>query len=196
MASDVEICNMALGSIGVSHEISDLNEGSDEADQCNRFYEITRDALLRSYPWGFAKRFFTLQLVEENPNDDWAYSYRYPNTCLRVRRFVIGDRSKRLRIPYTIAHDDTGKLIYCDVADAVIEMTARITNAEIFDAVFAEALAYRLGSRIAIPLSRDPKERQNALALYQMAISEAFGNDNAEETQDEPRDAESILARD
>lgn len=195
MSSDVEICNMALGRVGVAHEISSLDEESTEAEQCNRFYAAARDRLLRRYPWQFAQRYYTLELVAEDPNDDWAYSYRYPSTCLRIQKFVLGGRDRTTRVPWRLAHDDTGKLIFTDQADAVILMTARVTNTELFDPIFVDAFAWELGADVAIPLSRDPKERDRALQMSRAIGDEAFAGDQNESGQEEPLDAESIRAR-
>jgi hypothetical protein len=80
--ADVDICNLALSHVGVSTEIANLDtERSKEAQACRRFYEPTREEVLRAFAWPFATRFVDLQLVEEEPNDEWAYSYRYPATA-------------------------------------------------------------------------------------------------------------------
>lgn len=57
--ADVDICNLALGRIGAS-TITALGEGSDESDQCDLYYVPTRQALLRSHPWGFALKWVDL----------------------------------------------------------------------------------------------------------------------------------------
>ena len=59
VAADVAICNIALGRIGAS-AITALGEGSAESDQCDLYYEPTRDALLRSHAWRFALKWVDL----------------------------------------------------------------------------------------------------------------------------------------
>ena len=48
MASEVDICNLALGHLGDNATVASLNppEGSVQAQHCARFYPIARDALL------------------------------------------------------------------------------------------------------------------------------------------------------
>ncbi len=195
MASEVEIGNLALGYVGVAHEISSLDEDSTEAEQVKRFYATTRDQVLRDFPWPFARRYVALALVAEDPNDDWAYSYRYPTDCVRALRLVDGHRIQTTRIPWEVASDDAGRLILTDQAEAVLRYIKRIEDPEQFDASFVEALAWRLGSKLAIPLSRSAKERDYALERYRLEISVAQANAaNEGETDDDP-EPESIRAR-
>ncbi|HXF44856.1 MAG TPA: hypothetical protein VNK91_01940 [Burkholderiaceae bacterium] len=195
MSSDVDICNMALGHVGVSREINSLTEGTTEADQCRRYYAPTRDAMFRDHDWPFAQRYVTLGLVANNPNDDWGYAYRYPSNCVRLVKFVLGARANVTRVPYELAHDDAGKLIYTDQADAVVKIIAVVQNSELYDPAFVIALSWRLGAELAIPLSRSEKERDYAYKRYltEFAVARALaGNETG---ADAPPEAESIRAR-
>lgn len=87
MSSSTEISNMALSHLAISREIAALDtERSQEAQACRRFYETVRKTVLRDYPWPFATKFATLALVEDDPNSEWDFSYRYPSDCLNARR--------------------------------------------------------------------------------------------------------------
>ncbi len=53
--SETSICNMSLGRLGAL-KIDDVeSDGSVQAIQCRLHYESTRDALLRSHKWRFAR---------------------------------------------------------------------------------------------------------------------------------------------
>ena len=56
MASEVDICNLALSHLGDTATIASLDppEGSAQAEHCARFYPIARDSLLEMHAWGFA----------------------------------------------------------------------------------------------------------------------------------------------
>ena len=58
MASEVDICNLALAHLGDSATVASINppEGSAQAEMCQRFYPIARDSLLEMHNWGFATR--------------------------------------------------------------------------------------------------------------------------------------------
>lgn len=195
MSSEVEICNMALAGVGVGQEISAFDEGSQEADKCSLFYAACRDRVLRDFDWPFARRYYTLGLVEEDPNTDWTYSYRYPATCLNARRIVGATRIDISRIPFTLGSDDSGKLIYTDEPEAVLRMTARITDPEIFDPMFVSAFAWLLGSKIAPGLARDSKIAAEAYRMYLTDLASARADAANETGQDAPAEAESISAR-
>jgi hypothetical protein len=65
VASEVDICNLALGHIGDSATVSSINppEGSAQAEHCSRFYPIARDSLLEMHNWGFATKRTNLALL-------------------------------------------------------------------------------------------------------------------------------------
>jgi len=195
MSSEVEICNMALGYVGVSHEISSLTEASTEAEQCNRFYTQTRDATLRDFPWPFAQKTVSLALVAEDPDIDWSYSYRYPPDCLKALRFITGTRVQTVRTPWELSSDVSGRLILTNQGDAVLKYISRITDPEMFDPSFVEALAWRMGSKLAIPLSRSEKERDYAYKRYLLELNIAEKHAANEGGDEEDIDAESIRVR-
>lgn len=200
MASSTEICNLALSHLGVGKEIANLEtERSPEAAACRRFYEITRDAVLREYHWPFAKRVAPLALVNSNPNDEWGYSYRYPTDCSKIRRILSGLRndSRQSRIPYTIAQDDDGQLIFTDQVNAEIEYTKKETNPERYPPDFVLAFSLRIAAYIAPRVAGgDPfKMGTRAMNLYisQIGISDSTASN--EEQAEEAPSSEFIRAR-
>lgn len=200
MASAIEICNFSLSHLGVGKLIASLNEQSQEARACNLFYESTRDAVLRDAMWPFARRIQSLGLVEEDPNSEWSYSYRYPTNCLYFRRILSGSRndSRQSRVPYRFAYADDGQLVLTDKEDAEAEWTVKVTNPARYSEDFALALSLRLAGYVAPRLTGgDPhKLGQRALQLYEAEISKARASAFNEEQADEEVDAEFIRARD
>jgi hypothetical protein len=55
MATQVEICNLALRRLG-AEEITAIDEGSKNADHCSAFWTYILDEVLDDYPWNFAKK--------------------------------------------------------------------------------------------------------------------------------------------
>jgi len=74
------------------------------------------EELLQRYNWNWATKFQTLQLVQLYPNQEWPFSYRYPNDCLNLVRiwngFHTDDRSNMVR--FIVTNDANGKVIYSD----------------------------------------------------------------------------------
>lgn len=110
-SSKTEIVNIALAHLGVGSEISNLDtDQSTEANAMRRFYESAKDEVLRDLNWPFTTVFASLALVEEDPTDEWSYSYRYPSDALKIRRVLSGLRNdtRQSRVPYKLGQDASG----------------------------------------------------------------------------------------
>lgn len=199
MASETEICNLALSHIGVGKEIASLTENSQEARTCNRYYKVSREAVLRDFAWPFATKVIALALVEENPNDEWDFSYRYPADCLRFIKIPSGLRNdtRQSRTPYKIIGDDSGRLILTDKDLACSEYVRKITDEALFPPDFEMAFSYRLAASIAPRLTGgDPfKMKEYALQMYAFEISSAKSASKNEEQNEELPESEFIRAR-
>lgn len=199
MASKVAICNQALGHLGISKLIASISENSQEARALNLYYDDGLADVLRSFPWPFARRIVSLALVEEDPNDEWSFSYRVPVDCLLERRVPSGIRNdaRKDRVPYLIGGDEQGGLIFCDREDAQLEYTALITDPQRFPPDFVTAFSYYLAAKACPQLTAgDPfKLQANILKLFSFFISNAEANaGNAQQVDLEP-DAQRIQAR-
>lgn len=206
-ASPVEICNQALAHLGNGKQIAALTDKSNEARACTLFYERCRDEVLAAFPWGFATRSVALSLVEEQPNDEWAYSYRYPPDALTVVRLPSGvDRvgahwcepmTLASPTPFRIVSDATGKLIYTDLPNATVEYTARVEDVTQFAADFVAALALKLAGDMApLVTGGDPtKLGLRALQRYDAALSDARTRNANEERTDRTVDSDLLRSR-
>lgn len=200
MASSTEICNIALSHLNIGKEIAALDtEQSQEASACRRFYDTALDAVLRDFNWPFSTKIDVLALIEEDPNDEWAYSYRYPTDCLKIRRVLSGVRNdnRQSRVEYKIARDDAGQVVFCDIEDAEIEYSVREEDPEKYPSDFILAFSYRLAGYIAPRLTKgDPyKLGEKAMQMYDIELSKAFGNAVNEEQAPMDVEAEIIRAR-
>jgi len=111
MATETEIVNLALGRIGVSIALTDLDtDTSAEAQAAQRIFDQDRDAVLRDFPWPFATTYAEPTLAygtsEDAANADWQFAYRYPSNAMKVRRVLLeSERTKRTRTPFRIGRD-------------------------------------------------------------------------------------------
>jgi len=190
---------MALGHLGIGKQIASLTEKSAEAAACNRFYEQSRDEVLRDFPWPFATKILALGLIEEDPNDEWDFSYRYPSDCMNFRRILSGTRndSRQTRVSYRLANDVSGRLIYTDEEDAVGEYTEHVTDTALFPPDFVSTVSMILAAYIAPGLTAgDPfKMGERAIKLYEYQRNKAQGNATNEEQNEEQPDSEFIRER-
>lgn len=193
---------MALSHIGHGKQIGNVDtERSAEANACLTYYDLCVSWMLRQFPWPFATKIVALALVQEDPNDEWDYEYRMPADSMALRRILttggIRNDSRSTRVPYRIAQDSQGAVIWTDQEDAEVEYTFHETSEARFAPDFAEALSFRIALYIIPRLTRDDhsKLRRDVAALYQVAIDKARAAAANEEQVDEERDAASILAR-
>lgn len=201
MASKVEICNRALAHVGHTERIVNIDsEKSQAANLCRIFYDEMVDVVLRDFPWPFATKTATLQLIESNPTTEWGYSYRYPPDCLFFRRIQSGVRNERAdeRVPYRIIYSSTGRLIYTDEQTAVGEYTMRTEDVIHYPPDFVVALTWRLAFEIGPSLMRgDPFKRLPKLEdRYYQALSVAAANSANEEVKETEPDSDFEAARD
>ncbi len=204
MASNTDICNMALSHIGVGREISNLDtDSSQEAQSCRRFYTQALQATLRDFEWPFATNYITLALVTNNPTTEWLFAYQYPSDCLHFRRVLScltaqygnpyfsgnGLDTRQSRVPYIIVNAATGAQIYCNQDLAQAEYKAEVDNTAIYPPDFVIALSFRIAMYIAPRLTGgDPyKMGDRAAKFYDMEISRAKATAaNEEQIQQDP----------
>jgi hypothetical protein len=201
MATEVQIFNLCLKWLGSDKPIASFSEASKAAAIANDSFAVQRDYVLRDFPWPFATRYKTLNLVDgldEAYNEDYQYAYRYPAGCLFVRRIVTAlGRTDPHPPAFAIAEDDQGGLILTDVEDAKIEYTHAVTDAGRFDPMFVVMLAWKLASVAAPSLSRVEKMAETAMKMYEIEKTKAqsrAANEGQTDTENEP-DASWIEAR-
>ena len=185
MATEASICNMALARIQVKQAIGSLTDETPVARLCTRFYEQTRQALLREFPWPFSEQYYTLALVETQPNARWGYSYRYPTGAVRINDVVSEQRIPDPKIPFKIGSDSQGRLIYTDEEDAVIAANTDISDTAQMDPLFVDAFAWRMASELAAPLSESTEVTNYANVKYEQAIRRAMAVAMNEDSPDE-----------
>lgn len=168
MASKVDICNQALANIGKA-PIAALDNATEAARQCARFYDRALATTLRDFPWQFAKRQVGLALLPST-GDGWTYLYAYPAGCVKIRKVYASESYDDDETEFDLFNLSGTLTVACDIEDAKAEYTALVTDTTLFDASFEGALVYALASELAIPLSGDLKRRQMMLQLYTGAL--------------------------
>lgn len=115
MASQVDIVNRALLSIGARAQVSALNEGSTEANAAAVLFTPTFEALARSAHWNCLRKQAALSVIQaamgtpENPlgtslpqpPTPWQYAYQVPADSLFIRFLVPSLPSTGVGVPLT-----------------------------------------------------------------------------------------------
>lgn len=202
MADLLAMYNVALRAVANGVEVQNENENSAAANACRRMYPTARDQVLGDFPWPFATITAALGLVATRPNPNWLYSYRYPADCVKAQAiasvtWMTRNPGSGQIIPYAIGADTEGSLIYCDLVNASLTYTQRITEPGRFSSSLARAVAFQLAYLIAPSVTGGDPSRlgDRAYQLYLSAVSQAQA-DALNETQPDPQpDAEWISDR-
>jgi hypothetical protein len=181
LASEVDICNLALANIGDTASVSSIKppDGSVQAEQCARFYPIARNALLEMASWGFATTRVPLALADVNPSSTWLYAYKCPSDAINLLSVIPPDANDdyseyfyppqncpypqgampmqvaAMYAPQPYAQEtalDGTMLILTNAENAVLRYTKLITDTSRFSPLFVTSLSWLLSSMLAGPL--------------------------------------------
>lgn len=172
--SPEDIVNIALADIGYKMRITNMFDGSLAANLALNIYSETRDEVLRSQDWGFAERDIHLALLKTAPVGGyipptvwttaypilpWIYEYAYPPDMLKLRSlrpspFFLFDFDPK-PVTWRIADDSdlAQKVILTNLSGAIAVCTGQITDPQLWEPGFIEALTDTLGKRLAPALA-------------------------------------------
>jgi len=140
MASEVEICNLALARCGQGPIVNILDDNRN-ARLCNLHFDAKRDALLRRYRWKFAIKRASVNASATAPVYGYSLAYLQPTDCLRVVSVNDLDPEFDPDLDPSI-WDIEGENIVTDLAaPLMIKYIKRVEDPNEFDAAFADALA-------------------------------------------------------
>lgn len=162
MASQVDICNLAMAHFGQAANISSIDpvDGSAEAEHCARFYPIVLAEQLEAHDWTFARKRATLAELT-NDRDDFAYKYQVPADCQKPLRLLpegYGDDQND-----GADYQREGSFLYTDEANATLVYTKRLTDTTKFSGLFVTAFSLKLAAYVVGPITKDPTGRTQAL---------------------------------
>ena len=192
MATEVDICNLALAHLGDDATIASLNppEGSAQAEKAARFYPIARNTLLEVHTWNFAAKRGNLALTA-NTLDQWDYAYVAPADMMTpvavisptaqndyATRMSSGDTPGGITSNYSptiVAGQYTpqqfaveGTLIYTNQENAMLRYQAAVTDASTFSPLFVITLSWHLASMLAGPVIKGDQGAAEAKRCTQM----------------------------
>lgn len=174
MASDTQIASAALLKLG-EEPITSFTEAGKPASLANNTYATYRDALMRAHPWNFAIRRVALAASSTTPVYGYDYAYPLPadpNYCLRVLH--VEDATE-------LGFQVEGRQIVSDLSPPLnITYIQRVTDPNLWDALFVEALVSKLAMEWAEPLAKDNALASRMIAEFEAKIATAFGVDGQE----------------
>tara|TARA_B100000575_G_scaffold95779_1_gene76336 strand:+ start:1123 stop:1791 length:669 start_codon:yes stop_codon:yes gene_type:complete len=205
MATEVDICNLALAHLGDDATIATIKppEGSAQAEKAARFYPIARDSLLETHTWNFAAKRSNLALTV-NTIEQWDYAYAAPADMMSpvaiispsaqndyATRMSAGDTPGNLTAnfaPTIVAGQYTpqqfaieGTTIYTNQENAMLRYQAFITDPSTFSPLFVMTLSWHLASMLAGPVIKGDQGAAEAKRCTEMMaryMAEAKQQDN------------------
>ena len=195
MATEVDICNLALAHLGDDATIASLSppEGSAQAEKAARFYPIARNTLLEMHTWNFASKRGNLALTT-NTLDQWDYAYVAPADMMSpvavispsaqndyATRMSAGDTPGGITsnyAPTNVAGQYTpqqfsieGNLIYTNQENAILRYQAFITDPSLFSPLFVMTLSWHLASMLAGPVIKGDQGAAEAKRCTQVMVN-------------------------
>lgn len=164
-ATEVDICNSALGKLGVE-TITALADNNPRARLCNSQYNKIRDKVLYSHPWNFAVERASLTVDATAPTYGYTYRYPKPAGCLRV-----------LEVDTDQAWEIEGDYILTDSSDCYIRYIKAVTDVAKFNPFFAEVLAIELAHDMAFPLTGNNTLKEQLTKDKKAQLAEARSMD-------------------
>ena len=201
MASDTDICNLALSHISNRARLESLDppDKTLEGKHCATFYPIARDVAIESSPyWRFARTRVALASVTALEDSEWGFAYALPTGFLKAVKVVppgaTRDQPGEDYVIETVI-DAEGKgddVLYTNVDEAVLHYIYRETNAGRYSPLFVSALSWLLASYLAGPIIKGRTSvsvKESAYKVYLSELAKAKASQiNQRQESDEYRD--------
>jgi hypothetical protein len=171
MASEVDICNKALLSLGASTILS-LDDEQTEAHLCKQLYADLRDAVLQAHDWSWAIERVNLPKSGTDPTFRYANAFPLPARVLYVMEVNKVERDDPTR-DWQVEND----AIVSDDTNCSAKLLRQVTDTSKFSPLFIQALQARLAADMAIPLTSNGKVEEAKWTLYRSKMSEAASRD-------------------
>lgn len=176
MASEAEICNLALQKLGEDNRITALTDNTKAARELAVAYAPMRDAELRRHPWKFSLKRADLTALATPPNPSfYASQYLLPGDFLKLLELVD------YRTPYPTAPEQyqfgsaaEGTVIETDFGSPLrIRYAALVTETARYDPLFVQVLACSIAMQVCEPLTQSATKKEKIEREYRYWVEEA-----------------------
>lgn len=183
MVSQTDICNRALQTLG-ARPITDIGDGSKNAQQCAICYDSLRLAILEAHPWNFATVFASLASTAAPVNPAPAGSnlknyfvYTLPSDFIRVVAVNPQGTSWLFDTQNYIKDQDyflqNGTILTWVGPSLPLRYVRDFQNTGRMSPLFREALAMLMAANMAEAITQSNTKKQAAAQAYSAAIEEA-----------------------
>jgi hypothetical protein len=174
MTNDTDLANHALALLGEADITAITDQSSKEARTCLMFADSARKETLRMGRWNCATKRATLVEALPVPVNGYAHQFQLPSDFLRLME-MNGEAVKEAGEYFEIE----GLQLLTDETSVWIRYV-RDAPIGALEPLLQTAVAVRLASKIAIPLSGRLEQAEAMEALFQRRLAEAQGIDAKE----------------
>ena len=158
----LDIYNMALGILG-AEKLADTTTDCTPLRVCQTFYTVTKENLLASFDWNFARVRASISKDATAPAFEYSARFALPADCMRILEVVGCD-------DFT---EETGYIL-CNRTTIQLKYTTNSKAETAYPSVFVNALAARLAANMCYQLTQKTDLRQLCEQLAEKAISQAM----------------------
>lgn len=178
--SAIEICNLALSEIP-AQPINSLNDNTIASEACRLHFTQAVEQLMEMGDWTFGKVTANLALVSsERPG--WQYGYALPNDM--AFPISLKPQDSDMVSGTSLPFDFEGDVIWTNHEAVRLEYITRSPDFFRMTAMFKNALACVLASKLVMPIKRDRNAKQALLQEAEIWVGRALARSiNANATQ-------------
>jgi hypothetical protein len=195
MATPIDIANLALTKLG-AHTITSFNDNTVEAVTTSLHYPIVRDSVLEDRDWSFA--IAEVQLVQTVPltpfPPEYGQAYALPADCLLIRYCFIPNPvalTSGSLLDQEITSEQAvtrpswnrfGDIAFSSTSQLWARYIRRVEDTTKYTSQFVQALACRLASELAMPITNRVELQSQLYKEYEMKLMAASGRDGSQGT--------------
>ncbi len=156
--------------------VNDWESTEEKAVIIRSFFDQSVDTVLREYHWICATGRAVLAQVSEANLTPYEYAYGLPIDCLAVQTLLEVDSYTDVSDKFLVE----GRVLYCNMANAGIKYTKKITDVKQFDSHVAEAIILSIAAKIAFTITKDLGTESNFIMQAEEALRKAKYTDGLE----------------
>jgi hypothetical protein len=170
MASQIEICNIALVKLGANSIVS-LNDGTKSANVLSAIYDALLETELTSHPWTFAATRALIPASSTAPSFGWGAQYPLPADYLKMVEVGTDWVFYASNSPIFAIE---GRAVLTDQGSPLpIRYIKKLASTGIFPATFVTSFACRLAAESCEALTQSLSKKQALWQERTEAIREA-----------------------
>lgn len=177
----VNVANKALSALGVTAQISSLDDGTTTASQCKLWYQTALETVLAEFDWSRARRYKSVPASPIASPTGSGLLFPVPPDCIRIiSTGATFDELSPSDKPEIIT-DSLGDpyLLATATSPLMVKYTARV-KVDKMPEEFGVAVAMKLASLLCGAVAGKESMQQTVSTAYNQALAIAVGAENQE----------------